>query len=433
MLFVINEELRELAELFNKHNIDLYIVGGYVRNKILGVPDYQNVDIDLSSSATPSLVQKIIKNSDYTIDNIENPFGVIKIKYNNKTYEHATFRTEKYDVAGFHNPSNVEFIDDIEKDALRRDFKCNAVYYNIYKDEIIDPLGGVRDINNKIISTTRTPADVFNDDSERIMRMVRQAVSLGFNIDDETYACANRNSFKLKYLPKNKIKTEFEKILFADNKYPLLPNTKFAHARGVLLLAEINALKYILPMLQTIYYKNIIDDRGRNLFNHIIETFKLCEGNSIELRLALLVHDYGKAQTLIENNNFFGNEEIGEVLIEQELGPTGLEYNRKIVNNVKKIVVNQNFDNYIIEPLWKVRLFIINNYLQINNIILLKKYISLNKYDKIKFNIKKLIVEYNKIKDGVYIKGVNELNITATDIINKYKTIRTSKITEFFD
>ena len=430
MLFVIDDELRNLAEIFHKKKSCLYIVGGFVRNKLLGVPDYLNLDIDLCSKSKPEEVEKIVKNTDFYVENVNNQFGVVKIRGKKGLYEHATFRTEKYDFAGAHNPSNVEFIDNVEVDALRRDFRCNSVYYDIYKDELIDPLGGIEDIKNRIIRTTRDPKIVFNDDSERILRMVRQAVCLGFDIDENTYQRAKNNAFKVKLLSKTRIKKEFEKILLANAIYPCLENIQFGHARGVLLLADLNILGNIMPTLGKISKMNIIDDKGRNLFLHIVDTLKLCQEDDLVLRLSILVHDYGKAEALIKTGKFFGHEDLANVLIEQDLGSEGLMYDKKTIKTIKQIVFAQDFDAYSLEHLTKVRKFIIENYLQINNIILLKKYISINKNNKIKFSIKKLIREKNKIESGVYPAGIDDLRLDGKDILELFPNMKNDKISE---
>jgi len=344
MLFNISQELIDLAEIFySKSKKHLFIVGGYVRNKILGVPDYKNLDIDLCSALTPKEVKEVLKNKDFTILNEDNTFGVLKIKGKENIYEHATFRTEVYDHAGSHNPTNVSFIEDLETDSIRRDFKFNAIYYDIYNDEIIDPLGGVDDINIRIISTTRSPRIVFNDDSERILRLIRQAVTLGFNIEEETFNRAKLNAFKIKYLPKNRIKNEFERILFANSEYENLPNTKYAHARGILLLAEIGALEYILPELQKIYNLNIYEDLGRDLFNHIIDTFKNVKEDNLDLRLSVLLHDYGKAESLINYKDIIHDKDFLDSIIDKELGENGLQYNKKTISNIKNIIKSLYF------------------------------------------------------------------------------------------
>jgi len=433
MQFYISEELRSLADVFMKYKVKLYIVGGYIRNKILGIPDIYNKDIDLCSSAKPEEIEKILNNTPYKVSNINNEFGVIKIIGKEKVYDHATFRTEKYEFAGSHNPSNVEFIKRLDIDALRRDFKCNAIYYDIYNDEIIDPVDGVKDIKNRILSTVKEPRLVFNDDSERIMRMVRQAVSLGFDIDDKTLQSAKNNVFKFKFLQKSRLKQEFERIILADQSYPTIKNNQNAHVRGINLLAEIGILEFILPELQKIYNMTIYEDKGRLLFSHIMNVFTLCKEYDLNLRYSILMHDYGKAEALIKNGKFFGYKELGDSLIEIELGETGLCYNRKFINEVKNIINSIEFDKFGLYPTYKLRKFIFNNYMQIYNIILLKKYIFIDKNKKISLGVIRLMKEYNKSIDKDYPKNINDLSVSAKDIIQKFPKINTNKINELLN
>lgn len=433
MMFVVGEELRLLSELFHKKKSCLYIVGGYVRNKIIGIPDNQNLDVDLCSKSTPEEILNILKDSYFEIENIDNTFGVVKIKGKDNIYEHATFRTEKYDLAGAHNPSNIEFIDNLELDAIRRDFRCNSVYYDIYKDEVQDPLNGVKDIKNRIIKTTIRPEAVFNDDSERILRLIRQAVTLGFRIDKQTFEYARRNAFKIKYLSKNRIKKEFEQILLADYKYTNLKDTKYAHARGVELLGEVGALPYILPTLAQIYNMDVREDRGRNLFNHIIETFKICKESNLQLRYALLMHDYGRFQALLKNNNFNHHQEFSYINIEKDLGSEGLSYNKKFVDDVIEIVECMDYNKFGFETGVKIRRFILNHYLQISNILLLKKYILLNKYGKLDFGYKRLYKGYLSMQQDKYPKTIKQLCLTPTEIINEFPQINKKYMTEIMN
>lgn len=429
-MFNVSEELNELSEIFNKNKKTLYIVGGYVRNKIIGIADYENLDIDLCSSAKPLEVENLLKNTDFKTENIDNVFGVIIIiDKNGKKYEHATFRKEKYSVAGAHNPTNIQFIENLEEDAKRRDFCMNSIYYDIYRKELIDPLNGVDDIKNKIIRTTREPRLVFNDDSERILRLIRQACCLGFNITDEVLMSAKNNVFKLKFLSKQKLKIEFEKLLLLDNFYKSI-KVKNANIRSIELLLKLGACEYILPMLQEIYNKKIIDDKNDYLINHILNVLKLCKEKSIEIRYSILMHDYGKSKALIDNNNFDNYINYNNEIIENEL--TLLNYNKSFINKVKTIVNSSVFNINIFTRRWKVRKFIINNIENIENIILLKKYILLVKNNKVNIDFNKILKEYYNVNKN-YIKTKREIVVNYNDIIEKYPNINLKHINIILD
>lgn len=178
----ITPNLLKLARLFKKKG-ELYVVGGYVRNALLGIFE---TDIDLASRLTNDEIKEILFGTKYEIKETSRKLGTITISLGEEKWEHTTFRREEYPNGGDHTPSKVEFIDDIKEDAKRRDFTVNAIYYNILKDEIVDFYGGVNDVKKRIIRAIETPAYVFNSDGLRILRMVRLASELNFKINGET-------------------------------------------------------------------------------------------------------------------------------------------------------------------------------------------------------------------------------------------------------
>ena len=143
----ILKELQELATLFYNNKKTIYIVGGYIRDFFTG-KNLDKADIDVCSECKTEEIIEILKNSEFSVKNINKNFGTLKITTkNNKIFEHATFRKEKYNNIGDHYPITVEFINNIKEDCLRRDFTCNAIYYDI--------------INNKFISFFNLDLDIF--------------------------------------------------------------------------------------------------------------------------------------------------------------------------------------------------------------------------------------------------------------------------------
>ena len=122
----------------------IYVVGGYVRNKIAGLGE---TDIDISG---PAVADALGLSKRYRTEVVNYKLGTVVIKYNEDTFEYTPFRVEKYAEGGGHSPVSVMFTTDITKDALRRDFTCNAIYYDIKNNKIIDPLGGIADIEHKL-------------------------------------------------------------------------------------------------------------------------------------------------------------------------------------------------------------------------------------------------------------------------------------------
>lgn len=426
MMVVVPKPVVELAEIFKKNHEKLYLVGGYIRNQRLGVPDSQNLDIDVCSSAKPEKVLKMLNGTQFAAKYMNEELGVIEI-IGALRVEHATFRREKYHFSGVHLPENVEFIDDINEDALRRDFRCNAVYYDILEQEIVDPLDGMSDIKRHIIRTTQEPKEVFYGDAERILRMVRFAATLGFDIDEETYQEAKRNVEKLKNVSSTRKREEFSEIVLADTKYPFLPDIRFAHARGVNMLADLGALKYVLPALDWIKNSNIIEDRGKFLYEHVMNVFAFSKP---EVRLSALLHDVGKAKALLEYGNFHGHEDYAPIIIENNLGINGLCFPKKVVERVKKVVANVDFNKYGLESKRSMRHFIAENHEEIDLIIALKDAIALDKsgHRRASYSAGMLRRVWGLMKQRHVPVSLAELNVKGDKLIATFPNLAVNRI-----
>ena len=136
----IPEELKEMAKLFPE-KAPLYVVGGFVRDAI----EYNKAssDIDIASGLTPPELAYVLKDSKFGLKAASPRLGTMIVKGQN-AYEYTSFRVDSYPQGvGNHSPQEVTFTRNLEKDAKRRDFKCNAIYYDILNDKIVDPLGGI--------------------------------------------------------------------------------------------------------------------------------------------------------------------------------------------------------------------------------------------------------------------------------------------------
>lgn len=431
MLILVPNEVIELAKIFKSHKEKLYLVGGYIRNQLLGVSDEENLDIDVCSSCLPEKVIEILKGTSFKTEEKNKELGVIVIE-NKLRIEHATFRKEKYAFSGVHLPENVEFIKDLNEDCKRRDFRCNAVYYDILGDEIVDPLDGVGDIKKRIVQTTRDADEVFREDPERILRMVRLACSLGFSVEEKTYKASKEYAHRLGNLSSYRKKDEFSQIVLADTYYKFLPNKKYAHARGVGMLADIGALKYVLPALETIRTSNLIEDRGKPLFEHVMNVFTVC---APEVRLSALLHDVGKAKAKMEYGNFNGETEYANNIIEKNLGIDGLGFSKKIVERVKSVVAGINFNKYGLELPRSIRHFIADNHENIELIIALKNAIALDKSNltKSSFIASRLQKTYNKMKANNVPMTLSDLNLKGNHIIEAFPFIKVTTIGDLLD
>lgn len=423
-------EVKRLANIFKEKKHKLYIVGGYVRDSYLKLKSTMKNDIDLCSDVTPKELKKILENTEFEVKNLNSSLGVVAIFGKNR-YEHATFRKEIYEDES-HNPVSVEFIKELEQDARRRDFRINAIYYDICDDEFVDPLGGIADLKERKVTTVKVPKIVFNDDPERILRLIRFACSLGMDIPEEEYYYAKQNAYKVQFMSKTRLKNEFEKILIVDTIYPELLYTKDAHFRAMLLLGELDVWKYIMPSIDKIKNSNITDHKGENLYEHIMNCLK---NSSPEIRLAVLLHDVGKFKTMELNKNFFGSEDFVNVLVENNLGISGLGYSNKVISQVERMINGYDYDKYCLKSKNALKEYILENHDIIKQVIEMKEVIKNEgrlKYvqDRSAARLKKV---YNEMVRQNAPMELKQLAIDGNDIINAVPKIKLENLDDLLD
>lgn len=426
----IPAELKDLAQIFDKNGHKLYIVGGYVRDSYLKIQSLIRDDIDLCSDVTPTKLKSILKDTKFEIKPINEKVGVMAI-FGNRRYEFATFRRETYEDEG-HMPDKIEFIKSLEEDALRRDFKINAIYYDIINGEYIDPTGGISDLKEQKITTVRAPKVVFNDDPERILRLIRFACSLGLKIPDEELWYARKNSYKIQFISKFRLRNEFERLLTADEVYPELLYTRDAHFRAMMLLGEIKCWKYILPTVYEYGTSEQTDHKGERIYEHTLNCLK---NASPSIRLAVLLHDAGKFKTMETQKNFFGSAEFVGMLVEKNLGIDGLGYPRETVARVTRIILGYDFNNLCLASNKQVRKFIFENRDVIENIIEIKTVVKNEKLEsprKIRSAqiLKKVYSDMLKENAPFELK---DLAINGNDIIENFPNIRLENIDSLLD
>lgn len=207
-------KLKQLADILP---VPLYIVGGYLRNSLLSI---EKEDIDICSSLVLEELEKLLKDSSYKIKVKSKALGSATIFDGEKSYEYTCFRRDTYPKNGSHFPESVEFIDDVKEDAKRRDFTCNALYYDIKNDKLLDFYGGVEDIRRKILRTVETPEQVLSCDGVRILRMFRFECELNFKIEKHTYQTALKYSGNLRDISGERAIYEITRILHSPKKYP---------------------------------------------------------------------------------------------------------------------------------------------------------------------------------------------------------------------
>lgn len=298
-------KLNKLASLFAPY-ATLYLVGGCVRDKLLGTACY---DIDICSKLTVDNVKTILSNTDFVVSDRCLRMGTVHISSGDFVAEYTTFRTDSYDKgSGKHHPDSVKFTDDISLDARRRDFKCNALYEDVSTGEIVDMVGGLHDIKNKVISTADDAQTVFEADGLRILRMVRFASELGFEIEPHTFDVAKQNAWRVKDLAVERIREELCKIFVADVKHKEL-NLPTAHVKGFRLLDELGLVDMLLPELAAL--KGLEQPKKYHLYDSYEHSVKAYEVAPPNIRFCALMHDIGKAEAVKRYGNMHGHDHIG--------------------------------------------------------------------------------------------------------------------------
>lgn len=363
MTINVPEKLKKLALLLP---VDLYIVGGYVRDCLLNI---ESGDIDICSPLTVQEIEKFLAGSDFEILPVNLRVGTAIVKSGDFKAEYTCFRSDSYpEDSGAHSPQSVNFISDIKVDALRRDFTANAVYFDIKKEQIIDIVGGVEDIENKVLRAADIPEKVFGEDGLRVLRLVRFAAELGFSVEQKTFDAAKMFSSRLKDIAPERIRVELDRILIADTAHPNLSGGG-AHLKAVRLLDELGALAFLFPELTAM--RNLQQKAKYHRYNAFEHSIKAFEVAPPQVRLAALLHDIGKLPTQVEQGNMHGHDLVGADMARDRL--TKLKYPKTVVDRVVKLIRLHMYDLRGETKEGKIRLFIARNRDIIEDLFLLQR------------------------------------------------------------
>ncbi|MFH1858166.1 MAG: CCA tRNA nucleotidyltransferase [Candidatus Omnitrophota bacterium] len=282
---------------------EAYFAGGSVRDMVMGrLPE----DFDVATSASPEKVQYLFSR---TVP-VGVQFGVMLVVLEGIAFEVATFRSEGAYSDG-RRPDSVSFAD-AREDALRRDFTVNGLFYDPLEDKILDYVGGQEDIRLRRIRTIGDPTARFREDKLRLLRAVRFASTLSFEIEKETFEAVKRLAAEIQVVSKERIRDELVKLL-----------TRPGAGKGLELLSESALLKVILPEVEAmkgVEQPEAFHPEG-DVFVHTKLMLEKLEHPSIVLAVAALLHDVGKPLTYEMSDRIRFNEhaEIGAELAEEIL------------------------------------------------------------------------------------------------------------------
>jgi tRNA nucleotidyltransferase/poly(A) polymerase len=306
MTKLIPEEILKIYRKIQDAGFQVFLVGGCVRNILLQKPIK---DWDMTTAAMPEQILEIYKDGFY-----DNAFGTVGLPFEisgvKQVVEMTTFRTE----AGYsdrRHPGKVSWGKSLEEDLARRDFTINAIAMKLEtKPEglvhiLIDTYDGQKDLENKIIRAVGDPKQRFKEDALRLLRAVRIATELSFEIQDDTWTEIISDAPLIKEVSGERIRIELLRILKSDNAY-----------EGIMLLKDSGLLKYILPELLEgvgVSQKRPGRHHTDDVFTHNLLSLKFCPSTDPVIRLTALLHDVGKPKVMSKDKDdlvIFHNHEV---------------------------------------------------------------------------------------------------------------------------
>ena len=305
-----------LAQVFKNKGFTLALVGGPVRDAILG---RLGNDLDFTTNALPQETKKILNEWADNVWDTGIAFGTVAGKRGDTTVEVTTYRSEHYDRDS--RKPEVEYGKDINGDLARRDFTVNAMALELTTDkpEFIDPFNGLKDLAERTLRTPGTPQDSFNDDPLRMMRAARFASQLDFDIDHEVLIAIKELVERIKIISAERVRDEFTKILMSRNP-----------RKGITLLVDTGLADLILPEIPKLRLEVDEHHHHKDVYEHSITVLEQAiehedrlGGPNLVIRLASLLHDIGKPKTraFIEGGgvSFHHHEVVGARLAKKRL------------------------------------------------------------------------------------------------------------------
>jgi poly(A) polymerase len=320
-----------LAGHFRAAGHDLYLVGGPVRDALLG---RETADLDFTTDARPDRVLEIVGPLGATWTT-GIAFGTVGVQIGPHRCEITTFRSDSYDPAS--RKPQVEFGDTVEGDLTRRDFTVNAMAVALPVDAarpIVDPCGGLDDIAAGILRTPIAPERSFADDPLRMMRAARFAAQLGFEVETGTYAAITDMADRLAIVSAERVREELSKLILAPDP-----------RRGLAVLVDTGMADLVLPEVARL--RETVDEhrRHKDVYVHTLTVLEQAidlepDGPDLVLRLSALLHDIGKPKTKAFDPagkvSFHHHEVVGASMTRTRL--TALRYPKDIVEDVTRLV-----------------------------------------------------------------------------------------------
>lgn len=431
----VPKNVLKLINIINKEGYEVYLVGGCVRDMIMGKEPH---DYDMCTNADPMQLIQIFEKHDLGINPKGLAFGTVTAVMDWEEYEVTTYR-EDLEYLDSRHPDGVAFTQNIETDLGRRDFTMNAIAYNPITDAMVDPYHGQEDIANGLIRTVRNPDDRFDEDALRILRGLRFAITMGFDIEPETLKAMLKHKDALMYVSKERVTDEFRKM-FKANK----PIRKWFMECADIIFVLIPELKVCYKFAQNNKYHK------HDVYEHMLAVVDGCDTNKFEIKMAALLHDIGKPDSYVTDEegwgHFYGHPKvsfdickglfesdfrltreeaklIGDLILYHDIAIAPTEKSIKRAINkygadylADWLVLHKADANDHILPEGKVE----PDWMKVDEMIAIYEKIM---SEKTYFTIKNLVINGNDIKDILNIKGspiIGELlNYLVDGVIDK--------------
>lgn len=337
------KSVKDILEKFTQADYEIYIVGGAVRDLLMGKSTY---DWDFTTNATPEEILKIVPGGLYN-----NQFGTVftpNPDNKDRPHEITTFRKEE-GYTDYRHPDKITWGKTLNEDLSRRDFTINAMALKIhlgggrmdsYEVDIIDLYDGQKDLGKKLIRAVGNPDDRFKEDALRMMRAIRIAAESGFTIEEKTLEAIKKNVALINRIAKERVKEELFKLLASLFPY-----------EGLLLFKNSGLMQEILPELEKCFGVEQKSPGRHHLYDvgtHLLMSLKSCKSDDSLVRFATLIHDIGKPQTYKKLDNgtiTFYNHEVVSTRIAQNIA----ERLRFSNDEKEKLVILVRFHQFTVD------------------------------------------------------------------------------------
>ncbi|MGA9162651.1 MAG: CCA tRNA nucleotidyltransferase [Actinomycetota bacterium] len=315
----------ELGERFRLAGLELYLVGGVVRDLLLG---RDHGDLDFATDAVPRETTKVLRGWAERLYLVGVKFGTVGARKADRVLEITTFREEVY--AEEHRKPAVTFGRDLRTDLSRRDFTVNAMAIRLPDGEFVDPFGGVKDLAAKRLDTPLDPEVAFSDDPLRMLRAARFAAQLELVPAPRVVRAIEQMHGRLQIVSAERINDELSKLLLSDGP-----------SRGLELVVTSGLAEEFMPELSALRLEQDPVHKHKDVLHHTLAVVEKCEADPDDptLRLAALLHDVGKPKTreiTPDGVSFHHHEIVGARMARERL--QALRYPAQVVDDVARLV-----------------------------------------------------------------------------------------------